>query len=97
MSGLSWMLRGLCQGEGVDPELFFPEKGGKATRAKREYCGKCPVKNECLAFALNQMDDCGVGRFGIWGGTSAEERITMLRADKRAKRQAYYAALANAQ
>ena len=56
-----------------DPDLFFPEgTAGPALRqadqAKR-VCQSCPVRTPCLGFALRH----GVA-FGIWGGTTAEER-----------------------
>jgi WhiB family transcriptional regulator, redox-sensing transcriptional regulator len=56
-----------------DPELFFPE--GTAGPALRQFdqakqiCRSCPVLAPCLGFALRH----GVA-FGIWGGTTAEER-----------------------
>jgi WhiB family redox-sensing transcriptional regulator len=62
-----------------DPELFFPE--GTAGPAKREadrakqVCQSCPVRRPCLDFALRH----GLA-FGIWGGTTGEERRAMRRA-----------------
>jgi WhiB family redox-sensing transcriptional regulator len=56
-----------------DPELFFPEGTAgpaklQAEQAKR-VCQSCPARTPCLDFALR------VGlAFGIWGGTTGEER-----------------------
>jgi len=51
-----------------DPELFFPEKG-KRSRDARAVCADCPVRAECLKYALAQ------GRvYGVWGGTTERER-----------------------
>jgi WhiB family transcriptional regulator, redox-sensing transcriptional regulator len=61
-----WTSRSLCRQ--VDPELFFPEKGGSTREAKR-ICRDCPVRAECLGFALENNE-----RFGIWGGLSERER-----------------------
>lgn len=72
----------------ADPELFFPaDKPSKlAPRERRTYdqqvkeakahCAVCPVTTECLqtAFLLH-------AEFGIWGGTTAEERRRRLDAD----------------
>lgn len=69
---------GLCAE--VDPELFFPDKGG-STRAAKGICARCPVKQECLEFAL---DDPGVP-FGIWGGMSERERRRLKRDRKNRK------------
>lgn len=51
----------------ADPELFFPDKGGRAPEARR-ICAACPVRQECLDFAIAE------GVTGIWGGTGQKER-----------------------
>lgn len=48
-------------------ELFFIGPGQKAKRAKL-YCNSCPVKRECLNFAIVHDE------VGIWGGTTDAER-----------------------
>lgn len=45
----SWQDYALCQG--VDPDLFFPERGASARQAK-EVCRGCVVRDQCLEFAL---------------------------------------------
>ena len=62
----AWRADALCAE--TDPEAFFPEKGGSTRDAKR-VCAGCPVRAECLEFAL-----AGDERFGIWGGLSERER-----------------------
>lgn len=52
----------------TDPEEFYPERGGNAKVPKR-ICSACPVRDECLAYALATDE-----RFGIWGGLSERER-----------------------
>lgn len=61
-----WREDALCRQ--VDPELWFPDKGGVAESAKR-ICHECPVKSECLTQAL-AMDE----RIGVWGGLSGKNR-----------------------
>lgn len=63
---LDWENRALCKE--VDPEIFFPEKGC-STREAKQICGLCPVRSECLEYAL----DTGQ-RYGIYGGLSERER-----------------------
>ncbi|GAA4481105.1 hypothetical protein GCM10023190_26800 [Enteractinococcus fodinae] len=63
---LAWQADALCAQ--TDPEAFFPEKGG-STRDAKKVCGSCPVKQECLEYALSNDE-----RFGIWGGMSERER-----------------------
>jgi WhiB family redox-sensing transcriptional regulator len=54
----------------VDPDLWFPEKGGSTGQAK-QLCQVCPVIDDCLSYALTQSssDD-----WGVWGGTTEHER-----------------------
>lgn len=52
-------------------ELFFPEKGGTTAPAK-QVCRMCPVREECLQYALDHDE-----RYGIWGGKSERERRRM--------------------
>ena len=58
-----WMRRGACVGE--DPELWYPERGRSAEPAK-QMCARCPVREECLDWALENENH------GIWGGLSLE-------------------------
>lgn len=58
---------------GVDPELFFPERGASTAEAK-EVCRTCVVKDECLDFALSTGE-----KFGVWGGLSERERRRIRR------------------
>lgn len=61
-----WADQALCAQ--TDPEMFFPDKGGTPAPAKR-VCMACPVRSECLEFALaNEV------RHGVWGGLSERER-----------------------
>lgn len=66
-----WRTEAVCNE--VDPEIFYPEKGGSTRPAKR-ICAACPVTEACLEYALDNDE-----RFGIWGGLSARERIRMAR------------------
>lgn len=58
---------------GCDPNLFFPEHGGPTDDAKA-VCMSCPVRVECLEFALQNVE-----KFGIWGGISERERRRLRR------------------
>jgi WhiB family redox-sensing transcriptional regulator len=66
----------------VDPDLFFPERGQSCTEAKA-ICAGCPVRTECLDFAIVSCE-----QFGIWGGTSERERRRIRRQRNRAARAA---------
>lgn len=62
----SWMEQANCQG--LDPDLFFTERGESAKEAK-EVCRGCTVRAECLEYALVNGE-----HHGIWGGLSERER-----------------------
>lgn len=40
----------------MDPETWFPTKGGSPATAKR-FCVSCPARQKCLEIALDQEDD----------------------------------------
>jgi WhiB family redox-sensing transcriptional regulator len=63
---LDWQVMARCSE--VDPEIFFPERGG-SSKAARSVCAQCNVRSQCLEYALNNKE-----QFGIWGGTSERER-----------------------
>ena len=58
---------------GVDPDLFFPERGA-STREAQEVCKGCVVRGDCLEYALANGE-----KFGIWGGLSERERRRLRR------------------
>lgn len=87
----SWMDAAACKG--MDLELFFgaegerqPERERRERKAKR-ICGRCPVQDECLTYAI--LKPC---RDGTWGGmdedTRARERSKRLRAASEQAREA---------
>jgi len=68
----TWQRRANCMG--VDPELFFPERGA-STREAKEVCRGCVVREDCLEFAIANSE-----KFGIWGAMSERERRRVRRA-----------------
>ena len=76
-----WQERANCLG--VDPDLFFPERGASTKEAK-QVCQGCVVREDCLEYALANGE-----KFGIWGGLSERERrrIRRQRALARAAQQ----------
>ena len=67
----SWQDYANCLG--VDPDLFFPERGA-STREAKEVCRGCVVREDCLEYALQNGE-----KFGIWGGMSERERRRIRR------------------
>jgi WhiB family transcriptional regulator, redox-sensing transcriptional regulator len=65
-----WMAYGNCAN--LTPAVFFSSHGG-GVEAARWICVDCPVRSQCLEYALaNRIGD------GVWGGTSERERRAML-------------------
>ena len=67
-----WQEQANCLG--VDPDLFFPERGA-STREAKAVCRSCEVQVDCLEYALAHGE-----KFGIWGGLSERERRRVRRA-----------------
>lgn len=66
-----WMDHARCRS--LSPADFFPSDGVGVEVAKR-VCAECPVKSECLEYALTHRID-----HGVWGGCSERERRRILR------------------
>jgi WhiB family redox-sensing transcriptional regulator len=67
----AWMHHGRCRS--LSPAEFFPSDGVGVEKARR-ICAECPVKTECLEYALTFRID-----HGVWGGCSERERRRILR------------------
>lgn len=72
-----WRQRAACRD--VDPELFFPVSdtgpGARQADQAKAVCARCPVREQCLDYAL----DTGLDH-GIFGGTTETERRELRRA-----------------
>lgn len=66
-----WTRRALCAD--ADPEIFFPAHDDPATEA-RQICARCPVRINCLQFALHSHEP-----YGIWGGLEPGEQASLRR------------------
>jgi WhiB family transcriptional regulator, redox-sensing transcriptional regulator len=64
-----WRYRAACRG--VDLGVFFPGRGESAEPARR-ICASCPVRQQCLDYAINH----GIVQ-GIWGGLAERDRRTL--------------------
>lgn len=79
LKNFAWMDDALCRhASGVD---FFPDESynRKAPEAIA-VCNVCPVKRDCLNFAMTNGID-----HGIWGGTNGNQRKRMKRAREKQK------------
>jgi WhiB family transcriptional regulator, redox-sensing transcriptional regulator len=71
-----WRSKSLCSELPLEEadRLFYPRRGD-STKAARALCARCPVSRECLEFAL---EDEHALRWGVWGGTSPQERRALF-------------------
>lgn len=67
----NWQDQANCLG--VDPDIFYPERGESHEEAKK-VCNGCIVRADCLSYALQRRE-----KYGIWGGTSERERRRIQR------------------
>jgi WhiB family redox-sensing transcriptional regulator len=68
---LEWKEKAACRN--LDTSLFFPDSEADAGPAK-EVCAGCPVREQCLQFALDTRQ-----RDGVWGGMTETERRRIRR------------------
>ena len=74
-----WFEDAACQS--VDTDVFFPVSEAHASEAKA-ICAACPVREECLEYALATRPGDGV-----WGGLTATERHRLIRRRQKAARK----------
>ena len=75
-----WKLKAKCRG--LDTEMFFPEKGGDIRGkidAAKAICAECPVRIECLDYALGFITGNFISLPGIYGGLTEMERRRLWR------------------
>lgn len=71
MERAEWVRHAACRG--VDTAKFFTERGESTAEAKA-VCAGCPVREECLTYAINNGE-----KAGVWGGLSPQERRRLRR------------------
>ena len=73
----SWYAEAACHT--LPADLFFPAgRTGSArelAEAAKRVCARCRVSQACLAFALETNQE-----YGVWGGTTEDERRALSRA-----------------
>ncbi|KPI28796.1 WhiB family transcriptional regulator [Streptomyces sp. NPDC054950] len=79
----NWREHAECRNE--DPDLFFPiGTSGPAllqTEQAKAVCRRCPVREQCLEWAM-ETDQT----LGVWGGTGENERRALKRRIRAARR-----------
>jgi WhiB family redox-sensing transcriptional regulator len=82
MAANTWRDHAACRD--TDAERFFPLGTTGAALEQinqaKHLCGGCPVRAQCLNWALETGQDAG-----IWGGTTEDERRALRRARQRTR------------
>jgi WhiB family redox-sensing transcriptional regulator len=59
----------------ADPDAWFPDQGQHAlAKTAIRVCRACPVRAQCLDYALSGADTWGGIATCIWGGTTPRQR-----------------------
>lgn len=67
-TGEDWRYKAACLR--ARPDAMFPAENDKAgIKFARALCQRCPVRRQCLTWALDNGE-----QHGIWGGATPEER-----------------------
>lgn len=73
VGNLDWMDFGNCRGE--DSSIFYPDRNMDSTEARKKFCSRCDVQQECFMYAVeNDEQD------GIWGGYGLKSRRRISKA-----------------
>lgn len=67
MGDLDWQAKAAC--EGMNLNSFFPDMDFLVEPEVLIACGRCPVKENCLNWAMEHGEE-----FGVWGGMTEEQR-----------------------
>lgn len=65
-----WTHRAACKGDDTDG-VFFDDRSPADAKAR---CAGCPVREQCLADAMEWESVRGNARFGVFGGLTADQR-----------------------
>jgi WhiB family redox-sensing transcriptional regulator len=71
-----------------DPELFFPQRNENDLKSLAvleaiRICSQCDVRDTCRQVALDSKH-----QYGIWGGTTPNQRTAISRKEQREKKLA---------
>lgn len=69
----AWFDEAECSG--VGPGLFYADPGDEVVnRLARDVCTHCPVRRQCLEYAIANDE-----HYGIWGGMAPRQRQAIRR------------------
>jgi WhiB family transcriptional regulator, redox-sensing transcriptional regulator len=79
-----WRAAAMCRD--LNPDIFFPVgvtgMAIEQIEAAKEFCKMCPSASDCLEFAVTTNQE-----YGVWGGTTEDERRVLRRKWRAANRR----------
>lgn len=84
VASTEWMDDAACAG--MDVSIFYAHEERVALRVAGFCRAKCPVVEDCLTYVLRT--ERTTTRHGVWGGTTARQRASVARRERRAARKA---------
>jgi WhiB family transcriptional regulator, redox-sensing transcriptional regulator len=66
-----WVVFAACAD--IESDIYFSTDPADE-RSALALCATCPVRDECLEYALDARE-----RYGVWGGTTEKERRRLVR------------------
>jgi len=77
---MGWREHALCRGK---TDLFYKHGPLSVRKPAFDICEQCTVRTECLETAMDLgVNGVGLGKFGVWGGTTRKERQELNRKRK---------------
>ena len=64
-----WYLTSECADPQISPDIWFEDAD-----VARRICGRCPVRDACLDYAMKTEEESGDRLLGVWGGLSPIQR-----------------------
>lgn len=68
----NWREKAACKGK--DTSEFYLEDGKRLTSKIKQMCYSCPVRIDCLHYAIKNAET-----YGIWGGLGHRSRLEYAR------------------
>lgn len=65
----SWKRKGACAGDPQATDLLYAAELKDQVEGAKRWCAPCPVRRECLNYAIANREE-----FGVWGGVIESRR-----------------------
>ena len=73
LDAVAWMRQAHCRA--AEPGALFPVEIDRQRAVIAEWCTTCPVRTDCLEYALTHNIE-----HGVWGGATEKDRRMLRRA-----------------